>query len=1026
MSNDMVHMNAGRRRAAPHRALLGGALLAILCLPGAAQSRIIESVRAVTDADWPEIFIRLASPMHYIAHVPRTKGDVLSIKLRPVSRPSTSEDMLTGHEALSWKASTRIPLASVSYEGSALGMPSLFLQFKRQVRFQVRQGADKDTIVVTLLPAAKTRPKPRSAPTPRSRISLATAPPAKDNTLFYVVNLASSPEPIELEAIPRTGELARHRLYTTRAENEGKVWYRLRLGFFASPQVAEGVMNRLRDRYRDAWVGLAMEEDKLVYNAVAGRPGTAPLAPDPQVEWESEDGIDPDHRYVINLESSRRPIPLLSPPRIDSDVPYLIYSTRAKVDGRTWHRLRLGFFATQEQAERVREALRKRYPRAWIGKASHAEVAQAAAGSGLKLRKPASPIRETQLAANSPTTTRQPRETEPVPAKAGRDLPNEGTSPGRSPVGARDDDARVGPGMTQAAGDGAGTGPATGTMAAASAATRTTPERSPVKRATTQAATAGVAQGKLAQLMEQARQAMAKGEYSRAVAIYNKVLRAPRNPYQRDAQEFIGLARERKGQLAHAKAEYSKYLKMYPEGEGAERVRQRLTGLITAKNSPRKRLRQARADTSRWDYYGGISQFYRRFVNIFDDEGDVVSESSLATDLDLTARRRGESWDFNSRFTGGYIRDFLDSDHVNETRISSLFFDVSYSSKVFFTRIGRQTRNTGGVLGRFDGAHLSYQLTDWSSAHMVSGFPVDSTRDGLHTERYFYGASIDLGTFAEAWDFTGYAIQQTAEGYTDRRAIGTEVRYFRPGRSLFTQVDYDIHFDELNNFIALGNWTFSNNFSLNATADYRKSPSLSALNALQGQLARSLDELGETLSDEEIYQLAKDRTSTSRTYTLGGAYPLSERFQLTGDATMTNLTDTPASGGVEAIPGTGNDYFYSLQLTASSLFKAGDVGILQLRYADTGDANTTSFLVNTRYPVTRQFRVNPRIRVNYRRNSDDDSTQWIIAPRLRLDYRVLRRYRFEIEGGGEWSREDLPDTEDTLAYYFNAGYRYDF
>jgi tetratricopeptide (TPR) repeat protein len=957
MPNDIAHMNARQHRVAPHRALLAGALFAVFCLPGIGQSRIIESVRAVTDADWPEIFIRLASPMHYITHVPRSKGDVLSIRLRPVSRPNTSEDMLTGHEALSWRASSRIPLASVSYEGSALGMPSLFLQFKRQVRFQVRQGADKNTIVVTILPMAKTPPKPRTAPIRKARTRLASAPPATDNMLLYVVNLASSPEPIELENVPRTGEIARHRLYTTRAENEGKVWYRLRLGFFTSPQAAEGVMNKVRDRYPDAWIGLAMEEDKLIYNAVARRPGPSTpeaspqRAAEPQAVREARGSIDPAHRYVINLESSRRPISGRSPPQIDSREPYLIYSTRAKVDGRTWHRLRLGFFASQKEAERVRQTLREHYPRAWIGKASRSEIAQAAAGSGLKLRTPARFVQDTRLAA-VPITSRHPR-------KSG-DLPNEGTTPGRSPVK---------PGMTQA-----------GTTAAA---------RPPGR-------TSGADEDKLAQLMEQARQAMAKGDYSRAVAIYNKVLQSPDNPYQRDAQEFIALGRERKGQLAHAKAEYTKYLKMYPEGEGAERVRQRLTGLVTARKSPRKRLRQAKADTSRWDYYGGISQFYRRFVNVFDDEGEVVSESSLATDLDLTARRRGEAWDFNSRFTGGYRRDFLDSDHENETRISSVFFDVSDGSKVFFTRIGRQTRNTGGVLGRFDGAHLSYQLTDWSTANMVSGFPVDSTRDGLHTEHYFYGASIDLGTFAEAWDFTGYAIQQTTEGFTDRRAVGAEVRHFRPGRSLFTQVDYDIHFGELNNFIALGNWTFPNKVSLNATADYRKSPSLSTLNALQGQLARTLDELRQGLSDKEIYQLAKDRTSTSRTYTLGAAYPLSERFQLTGDATMTNLTDTPASGGVDAIPGTGNDYFYSLQLTGSSLFKAGDVSILQLRYSDTGDANTTSFLVNSRYPVTRQFRVNPRVRVNYRRNTDDDSTQWIIAPRLRLDYRVLRRYRFEI------------------------------
>jgi hypothetical protein len=46
---------------------------------------------------------------------------------------------------------------------------------------------------------------------------------------------------------------------------------------------------------------------------------------------------------------------------------------------------------------------------------------------------------------------------------------------------------------------------------------------------------------------------------------------------------------------------------------------------------------------------------------------------------------------------------------------------------------------------------------------------------------------------------------------------------------------------------------------------------------------------------------------------------------------------------------------------------------------------------------------------------------------LRIDYRWRRRYRFEAEGGGEWSTEDLPnDTQDSSSYFFSLGYRIDF
>jgi len=81
---------------------------------------------------------------------------------------------------------------------------------------------------------------------------------------------------------------------------------------------------------------------------------------------------------------------------------------------------------------------------------------------------------------------------------------------------------------------------------------------------------------------------MAKKDYSHAIALYTKILAYPNHPYRQDAQEYLGLARERNGQLAQAKAEYEAYLKLYPKGEGADRVRQRLTGLITAKAPAKK------------------------------------------------------------------------------------------------------------------------------------------------------------------------------------------------------------------------------------------------------------------------------------------------------------------------------------------------------------------------------------------------------------------------------------------------------
>lgn len=133
-------------------------------------------------------------------------------------------------------------------------------------------------------------------------------------------------------------------------------------------------------------------------------------------------------------------------------------------------------------------------------------------------------------------------------------------------------------------------------------------------------------------------------------------------------------------------------------------------------------------------------------------------------------------------------------------------------------------------------------------------------------------------------------------------------------------------------------------------------------------------------------QLAEDRTATSRSVTVGASRPLDSTFQVSADATVSSLSGIDASGGVEAFEGTGPEFFYSAQLIGSSVIEEGDLAVLGLRYADTQNSDRYTVDINTRYPVNRDFRVNPRLRTDYRENKNDDGTQISIKPSVRIDY----------------------------------------
>ncbi len=570
-------------------------------------------------------------------------------------------------------------------------------------------------------------------------------------------------------------------------------------------------------------------------------------------------------------------------------------------------------------------------------------------------------------------------------------------------------------------------GPIPATVGPASRAPATGAVRANVPATTAKPRSA--ADERAAELLLAARRAITAREYSKTVQLCAKVLELEAPDYQAEARELLGVARERNGQRAHAKAEYEEYLRRYPDGEGAERVRQRLTALITASLPGRKPLRKKKATTfaSGWERYGSFSQFYRRDQSFTGPSGATVSQSSLDTTLDATGRRRGERVDLRTQFTGRYLFDFLDSSE-SELRVSELYADGNDGRTGLSGRLGRQSRSTGGVLGRFDGALLSYRPLRQVLLTAVSGFPVESsTGQGVDTSRSLYGLSLDLGTFAERWDANAFFIEQQVDGILDRRAVGGELRYFDAARSFFSLFDYDVSYNELNTMLLLGTVIFPDSTTVNLTLDYRKSPLLTTSNALSGQTVDSIDELLGTMSEEQVRQLARDRTADSQSFTIGGSRPLTAKLQLSGDFTISNTSSTPASGGVSATPSTGNEFRYGLQLTGSSLVKAGDITTVGLQIGDTSTSTTAALTLNTRYPVNSAWRINPRLRFDVREGVGSAADRLSLRPSARVEYRWRKRYRFEVEAGGEWMNEHAASsTDQTYGYFLNMGYRADF
>src|SRR5690606_20647762 len=260
-----------------------------------------------------------------------------------------------------------------------------------------------------------------------------------------------------------------------------------------------------------------------------------------------------------------------------------------------------------------------------------------------------------------------------------------------------------------------------------------------------------------------------------------------------------------------------------------------------------------------------------------------------------------------------------------------------------------------------------------------------------------YGVNVDINPKGSHWQYNVFALQQQIDGITDRQDVGGELRYYGEGRSIFARADYDTSFSEIGSAMFIGNWNATSKTTLNLSLDFRYNPWLSTRNALIGQIGiTSIDELKTVFSEDEIHQLAMDRSQRSRYSTLSVTHQWSPDVQFYGSASQFYYEEMPASGGVPALPGTDNEYHYLAELIVSNLWLENDTTAFDWRSYDGTTIARGAVGIEARY-VVRKFRINPRFWVELRNNKPVDSDQWVYRPALRVEYTLTPHMHLDFE-----------------------------
>ena len=546
-------------------------------------------------------------------------------------------------------------------------------------------------------------------------------------------------------------------------------------------------------------------------------------------------------------------------------------------------------------------------------------------------------------------------------------------------------------------------------------------------------------EARAAALMAAARDALSKGNNDAAIAPLNQLLLLPPNSVMQDAQELIGVAWERSGDLARARMEYELYLKLFAGGEGAQRVAQRLASMGAAPGKAEGAAQAAetgKAGPGGLKYTGSIAEYYfggksrtQSLVNLGSgiDQATLTktTESALVTSLDLGARYITEESDVRAVLRGTGSRN-LTSTSTNESTVSAAYVDYRQISSGLALRVGRQSAINGGLLGMFDGLSLTYPVRPGLRVNLMGGLPANPVVTAP-SER-LYAGMVEMDAILPNLNGDMYIVDQTTEGITNRRAIGAELRYAAEQGSLYTLLDYDQLLRAVNAFSVQGSLQGAGQTTYTLLLDSRRAPSLLMTNALISTGDTSLSGLMQrlNLSLDEVALLAKSTSAQARQILFSASRPLAEKWQATADLRYSDVGELPAVGNFEATPATGAQRGFSLQLTGSNLYSRRDINNFNLSILSTPSFRGTQLAYNNLTGFDdNKITVEPSLRY-YVQNDTLGTRMTRVTPGIRSSYALSKRTSLMGELMIERSINDgLTNQDTTTSAYFYLGVRYE-
>lgn len=544
------------------------------------------------------------------------------------------------------------------------------------------------------------------------------------------------------------------------------------------------------------------------------------------------------------------------------------------------------------------------------------------------------------------------------------------------------------------------------------------------------------------------------GQPFAATESFNGVLKLPPNRYTEDAQLWVGISREKSGQLPKAVLEFQTYQKLYPSGKYAAWVNNRLAILKIAapgvfadlaKPTPAAAPQKRQNTEFQTMEFGSLGMYMYTGASRIQTSGGnqapiptitLVDQKSLMANVNMTANTYNSEYDNRMVFQDFYARNFLPN-QKNNNRLGALFYEFRDRIDGYSARIGRQSGIGGGVMGRFDGISAGMDVFSDYRINVVGGQLADLTLD---SRPRFAGTSVDFG-IKDPFGGSLYTIIQKADGLVDRKAVGGNLRYFNPSFNLMSMFDWDTQFKALNMLTIQGAYNGGGSGNdYNFIIDRRRGPILDVRNAVNGTVTPISVLLQNGWTFQDLIQLANQRTGTNTSVMVGMTNHLSEKWNIGTDFSVARNSGLPASGtllpdgsvGLEgfvpAIPASPSVWTISERMTGNGVINPHDITNFTVSFSKGPTSTSESFQFGNHSDLQEKWALDLTMHFTHQ-GDNTGGTANDISPVARLTYKMRNNFSLDGQLGLDMTRFSnavLQTTTTTYRYFASIGFQWNF